>query len=435
MEKTKKDEKLTSEDSKVGSKRIWLRIALFVMAIIIAAVSFGIGLSTCSNQYKIEEGMYDFSFSSDLTDESYYELNKRLNLVYYLDNSNGTSTNNKYQTIKDFVLNKAKYFFDLFYSFEDHDLLGMNYINAHPNEDIVIDELLYNSLLDAYNKSNDHYSIFGGLLTTYYESTWTYFKVNTDSLTSETIRNDLEKIKDIYSDINNNFSLIFKENNVINFSYSNKVSEFLNSIDDQVELVRILDFNVLFNSYFLDYMSSQMKENNYLKGYFYTPNGEMSFLGDLFTTSNDISIFDIRNNNPTLIGLIKNYGTCNVSSFRTFSLNDTDKTYFNTFTYNEKTYTRNLLLSIKDCSCNEEIDTSFMISSSLNLVNLTYNHFNAIWALKDNDDSLYKKDNLISGYIEKDNDSEIHLSSYAKETYSEFKNNQNVTFKYNKIYI
>lgn len=433
MEQTKKDEKLTSDNSKVGSKRIWLRIALFVMAIIIAAVSFGIGISTCSNQYKIEEGMYDFSFSSSLNDESYYELNKRLNLVYYLDNSNGTTTNNKYQTIKDFVLDKAKYFFDLFYSFEDHDLLGMNYINAHPNEDIVIDELLYNSLLDAYNKSNEHYSIFGGLLITYYESTWTYFKVNTDSLTSETIRTDLEKIKDIYSDVNSNFSLTFKENNVINFSYSNKVSEFLNSIEDQNKLVRVLDFNILFNSYFLDYMTSQMKENNYLKGYFYTPNGEMSFLGNLFTTSNDISIFDIRNNEPTLIGLIKNYGSCNVSSYRTFSLNDTDKTYFNTFNYNNKTYTRNLLLSIKECSCNEEIDTSFMISSSLSLVNLTYNHFNAIWALKDNDNSLYKKDNLISGYIEKDNDNEIHLSNEAKKVYSDYKNGQNITFKYTKI--
>ncbi len=437
MEETKKDEITTKEqNSKVGSKSIWLRIALFVIAIIIAAVSFGIGINTCSNQYKIEEGMYDFSFNDELNDGTYYELNKRLNLVYYLDNSNGSSTNNKYQTIKDFVLEKAKYFFDLFYSFEDHDEKGMNYINAHPNEDIQINELLYNSLLDAYTKSNDNYSIFGGLLSTYYESTWTYFKVNTDSLTSKTIANDIAKIKDIYEDKENNFKLTFKENNIINFSYSDKVSDFLNSIEDQSKQVRVLDFNVLFNAYFLDYMAKAMKENNYVKGYFYTPNGEMTFLGDLFTSSNDIVIYDIRDNNvKTPIGLIKNYGACNVTSFRTFSLNDYDKSYFNTFTYNDTTYTRNLLLSIKDCSCNEEIDTSFMISKTESLIDLTYRHFNAIWALKDNDYNLYKDNEIISGYIKKGDDETIYLSENTKEIYSNYTNSQNVTFNYQKIYL
>ncbi len=183
-------------------------------------------------------------------------------------------------------------------------------------------------------------------------------------------------------------------------------------------------------------MAKAMKENNYVKGYFYTPNGEMTFLGDLFTSSNDIVIYDIRENNvKTPIGLIKNYGACNVTSFRTFSLNDYDKSYFNTFTYNDTTYTRNLLLSIKDCSCNEEIDTSFMISKTESLIDLTYRHFNAIWALKDNDNNLYKDNEIISGYIKKGDDETIYLSENTKEIYSNYTNSQNVTFNYQKIYL
>ena len=435
MEKTKKDELTTKDDdSKVGSKCIWLRIALFVIAIIIAAVSFGFGISQCTNQYKITTGLYDFNFSDDLNDESYYELNKRLNLVYYLDDSNNTSANKKYQTIKDFVLTKAKYFFDLYYSFEDHDLKGMNYINAHPNEDIQIDELLYNSLKDAYSKSNSNYSIFGGLLFTYYQSCFTYFKKNNDALNNSLIANDLNTIKEIYQDIDNNFSLTFKDNNTINFSYSSKVSSFLTSIEDQSQEVRILDFNVLFNSYFLDYMKSQMKENNYLKGYFYTPNGEMTFIGNLFTGDNEINIYDIQDKDKiTPIGIIKNRGECNVSSFRTFSLNDTDTSYFNSFSYNDKTYTRNLLLSLDTCECNETIDTSFMISSNLSLVDLTYNHFNAIWALSENNSDAYKNEDIIAGYVKKGDDDQIYLNSNAKECYYDYTISDEEIISYKKI--
>ncbi len=433
MEKTKKDDNTTKEEnSKVGSKRIVLRIALFVIAIIIAVVSFGIGISQCTNQYKIPTGLYDFNFSDDLNDETYHELNKRLNLVYYLDDSSPSSTNNKYQTIKDFVLEKAKYFFDLFYSFQDHDLVGMNYINAHPNEDIQIDELLYNSLKDAYSKSNSNYSIFGGLLTTYYESCFTYFKKNNDYLNNDTIKNDLDNIKEIYQDVDNNFSLTFKDNNIINFSYSSKVSSFLTSIEDQSEEVRVLDFNILFNSYFLDYMKSQMKENNYLKGYFYTPNGEMSFIGNLFSSDNEINIYDIKDNKVTPVGTIKNRGEVNVSSFRTFSINDSDASYFNTFTYNENTYTRNLLLSINTCACNEVVNTSFMASSSLSLVDLTYKHFNALWNLESNNDE-YKSSDVTSLYILKTEKEQIHLNENAKANYYDYQVNQEETISYKKI--
>lgn len=360
----------------VNRKHVVLRIIIFVVALVTGITLLSLYFTGI---LKYTKGY----FKTDVNYESKTLINDDISFYTYFDGNNASYS--KYaQNLNSIYSSEFNYICKLTDSINTYDgITNLAYINLNTDKDLQIEKPLYDILKDAYLKTseNKNYSLFSSSIYQTYEIVF-YSSVNNNI---EIEQSYIERISEAISIINdsNNFNLEFKDNNVINLHVSDTFSTFIN---EQQLSSSYLDLNILKDAYIIEYLASKMKENNYLNGYFISTNG---YIYSLDEYNGSMNLLTLSNDN------IEKYSTVDIKGNNSYI-------YFNYFDstnnriYKNKDQYMYTIVNIKEGSCLSNINSFFINSSSLSLVDKGYQLLNLTSFKTIEDINLYIKDNSLN---------------------------------------
>lgn len=355
----------------VNRKHVVLRIILFVVTLVTGITLLSLyftGILKYTRGY----------FKTEVAYENKLLINDDISFYTYFD-GNSASYRKYAQNLNSIYSNEYNYILKLLDSQNTYDgVINLAYINLNTDKDLKVEKPLYDILKDAYLKTNENknYSLFSSSIYQTYETIF----LSTFNNSVEIEQTYLDRINEATAIINdpNNFNLEFKDNDIINLHISTTFSSFI----AEYELpTSYLDLNILKDAYIIEYLASKMKDNNYLNSYFLSSNGYIysldSYEGsmNLLTISNDniqkYSAYDIKGN----------------SSYIYFNYFDST----NNRIYKNKDKYMYTIVNIKEGSCLSSINSFFINSSSLSLVDKGYQLLNL---------TSFKSSEEIDSYIE-----------------------------------
>ena len=257
-------------DSKKNKIIFFTGIILCILALVVAGVSFSIYFSNMGNKKGFE--VIDYVSTS--------KYNNNVSLTYYLDDSDGMSIPSKTKLIQNYYSAAIIDFYTAADEYTPIDgYVNLGYINTHPNEEIVIYDFLYDALYDAYEKTiseDSNYSLFSGYLNYFWFNNYQNYDL-ANIVEYDPLFNDTENEKLLlYTDIAKNRNLVDLE-----FYPDNKIKLVVDESLINLEEKLYLDFNYLKDAYALEYIASQLIENNFTKGYLTSQTGLSIKLGEI----------------------------------------------------------------------------------------------------------------------------------------------------------
>ncbi len=243
------------------SKNLRLRQILFIVFILVALFCFGIvakNLFSWEKEYRIVEN--NTASGNEVV------------LKYCADNKA------QYEAVKN-IYNES---YQKIYRLLDESCLyeGINniaYINAHPNQKIKVDELLYEqlSLLAEYNNNSialaPIYELYKGMFSCDAD----HQLVDYDPLLNTEIAAYVQKLLSFIND-EEHFSIELYEDNYVELNISDQYREFAQEND----INSYIDFYWLKNGFIIDYIAQQLLAAGYDQGILSCYNGYFRFLGD-----------------------------------------------------------------------------------------------------------------------------------------------------------
>lgn len=379
-----------TQELEVSEKHVKLRVIIFIIALIVAIGGIGFGIYSLVTMNNDETGWVTYTMS-DYPHASYPQYSDNLYLYYYLGEESKNS--NKGKQVARLFQSSAQEIYPLIDSNMNHEytnVYGISYINNHVGEKVQINETLYDILSDAKEKTyqeGSSYSVFSGLTNAYWKNLFaknSAFNEDNDPLTNQELKDELDLITSYVNDLSN-FSLDLENTDgkyYVTFNISSSYDDFLAN-NDYLE-VPTLDLNSLFYSYYLDYMYARFAEEGFISGTLYTHTGEMIFMSDNFSYTNDIMFYDlIEGNNVLPIGYYANKGKCYVSQIRAFPCFSTYEGEYATSMWKDslnKYVMRNLFYSYKNGYSSQTIRNSMLVEEDMNssLVDTTYLNLNGV---------------------------------------------------------
>lgn len=369
-------------DLKVSSKHLKTRIFIFVLAFLLAIFSFSYGVYSIS---KKEPGIYEIEAIRN-DDVKFY--NSGIKLYYYLEgNSNQIKSNlesisnlysNSLVNIHCLLNNKNTY----------ENYKNIAYINKHLNEDITLDETLFNIILDAYDKTlqNNGYNMFAGPL---FES-WNSILNSFEQASYEPINNPFEKerIETITELINepNNISIDVIDHNkrIIRVNVSKEIIDVLNKYEYEYGLI---DLNLLKDAYIAQFLNEELNKYEFTDGYIQFDSGLLMNM-----SSRDFGVYYLYtySDAPSKITEINVDNRICISCFKQFSLGEDNY-------YEINDILRSPFISSKTGYPFVSYLSSYIYSSNNSPVELVYNNIvlNEMNAIKDYNYVYTMKDKTI----------------------------------------
>ena len=237
------------EEVNVSSKHLVLRIILFLVFLGVGITGIVVGCTY--NSTHLEPGWHPVSCtegennSEDLTLMCYFSDGKR-------ENASQMKTVTNYYTK---LCNNAYKIFNEYKIFEETN--GVAYINAHPNEDIKVEEALYNAFKKA-NDNNVKQIFYCPIMDNYHN----LFKAESDA---EAIiydpyydLNARSMISEIIAYLNNeDVKITLKENNTVRLEVS---EEYLNYSKTN-NINKYVSFSYFYNSVIVDYIFEHLSSS------------------------------------------------------------------------------------------------------------------------------------------------------------------------------
>ena len=293
---------------KSDKKSLIKRIILFVVFLLIAVISLTYGFSACSSQYSVKEGLERIKINSIRlpNNQIITPFEGEINFYFYVEKK-------KKQSPADHLalINKAysqiayETYLTLNSNFEFDEFVSIAYINNHPNTDIKVSDLLYNTLYDAYQKTiqkDSPYNVFAGQIADFWTGIVNDSSKGVDPEFHVTNRQRLEKMVE---------SLKQKDQYRLEFNEENKTIKYVVSEEFKANLK--LDLNVLYEAYAIQEMADYLLTYNFNKGYFVSKNGFFHHLKEYWSEDNKVQI----STNLYLNNLEEErYDTLNISSFQ-----------------------------------------------------------------------------------------------------------------------
>lgn len=364
-------------------KEIYVNRKHVVLRIIIFAITLITGITLLSLYFT---GILKYTkgyFKTEVSYENKLLINDDVSFYTYFD-GNSASYRKYAQNLNSTYSNEYNYILKLLDSKNTYDgVINLAYINLNTDKDLKIEKPLYDILSDAYLKTseNKNYSLFSSSIYQTYEAIF----LSTFNNNIEIEQTYLDRINEATAIINdsNNFNLEFKDNNVINLHVSTTFSSFIN----EHELTSsYLDLNILKDAYIIEYLAGKMKENNYLNSYFISSNG---YIYSLDSYVGSMNLLTISADN------IKKYSTYDIKGNSSYI-------YFNYFDSNNNRIYKNkdiymyTIVNIKEGSCISNINSFFINSSSLSLVDKGYQLLNLTSFKSSEEINLYIKENSLN---------------------------------------
>lgn len=279
--------------TKKEKRSIIIRIVLIILllGVIIASI---IGIV---HSVKVKRGFN--RIESDYS--TLQSLSEEFEFYYYLDDDNlGSVSKNRteYTKLYSSSIEKIYMLLDSYNSYEN--INNVYYINHHINEDIQVEEILYDSLLEIYQL--DKTTLLYGNLIEFWDNQ--FYSIDDQQKRLNDPLNNLvqaQKIEDFIQSYNT-ISLEFKENHTIHLHVPTELVSKINMNETE----HYLDFSIYRNAIIMKYVKKSFIDKGYIDGYIVSNDGYVLFFGGRKNITN-FSIFDNYN------GYTSDIGSCDLS--------------------------------------------------------------------------------------------------------------------------
>ncbi len=286
------------------TKKEKMNIIIRIILVCFLAIIIGICIAVAINQLKAKEGLTKIhaDYSNYPQAEGEYEL------YYYLDDSNGTNVSTKQLTISNLYSKSLDFIYPLLDNAESYEnIKNIYYINHHPNEEIEINNVLYDYLYEIYN-INSRYILSGNAM-----ALWESFLYNIngnynyiDPFINLDIANKIEEFNLNYLDY---ISISFKGDNKIILNVDENFKFLLEDGNQYINLSYVKEAIIM------DYVKKELNNNHYYNGYIISLYGLLLDLGSNDSFDYQYLSFDNIASICSSLEIKSNYSYINIYNF------------------------------------------------------------------------------------------------------------------------
>ena len=257
------------EKIELDESNIKRRIILAILALIVAGVAIGYGISQLTSSNK-GWNIIEVNSSSQVNSGSEFTFN------YYLgENGSPTAERKALVTLYTRLCEEAYKEFDIYNDYDGYHNLA--YLNKHPNEDVNVSDTLY-SALELLNSYGNRYMFLGPVYENYVsvlyadnDTSAEYF----DQYYSEDYYNLYQDVLKFVND-NSKVNVELKGNNTVKLAVSSDYKQFFRENDFHY----YVDLNWMRNAFVADYIADGLIENGFTHGNLASHDGYSRVLGD-----------------------------------------------------------------------------------------------------------------------------------------------------------
>ncbi len=322
------------EKIELNEKNVKLRFIIFIISIVALIVS---AIFIVVGTVKKDSGWTEVLASpkTDInSDDDFY--------LYYRLGTSGNNVNAELKGLSDTYTTYLEKSYILLNEYKEYDnYKNLAYINNHPNEEVEVDEFLYNSIKEILKENNR--LLYSGLLVEYYDSLILADSYDT-ALKLNPYKNEDKKL------IVNELANYINDSNLINLELKDNykiklnVSDELLSFAEDNEYSLFLSFSYLKNAFIIDYVSDALIKNNYIYGNLSSYDGYFKNLNNDNNLLYDFNIIDINGKAPQVLGAFRTNKQVSIVSFRDFKYYVNDLTRYYEF---EDSKTINYYIDLK----------------------------------------------------------------------------------------
>ena len=354
-------------DTPMDSKKLILRVILFIVAFAIAVISFARAVVNIGAK---EEGYHEVETNAD---ENAMFYGSGISLNYYFTGSSD-EIKSKLNEVKNFYsasLNQIYKLLDAENEYEGCNNLAT--LNHNLGKEIEIDERLYQILVDAYGKTQErqNFNMFAGTVF----SEWNGILILSDAASFDPLFNESEKERlEAISEKTANlsyFSLDFvdDEKHLVKFSVSQEYLQFMEEMEISSS---ILDLNSMRDAYEVQMVAKELSQGGFLDGYLMTESGINYLMGE--HRPGAFCVYGKNEDAVPLIGTVEATQGLVFSQISAFPLLD-GKGYYSV-EKNGVIYYRYPFFSVQSGDFPEVLSTSYMATTKGNVVDTWYDLLN-----------------------------------------------------------
>lgn len=248
----------------------------------------------------------------------------------FSDGSNNKELQNEYTD----ACVKAYELFDA--ADESENYKNVAYINAHPNEEIKVDDVLYEAF-EKINKSGDR-SIYLGPIYSYYDNV---FFCNDDSQLSDYDAHENAGLADEYAQVakyasdSGSVDIKLLGDDTIELSVSEEYMKYVdeNSLDSYV------DFYWMKNAFITDYITETLMDAGFENGLLASSDGFVRAFSDIKQTASDdgsfvndngyvYKMYNGQGNTIYGVGSFAYENAMSIVTYKNYAINDNDSLYY-----------------------------------------------------------------------------------------------------------
>lgn len=248
--------RLQKEEASLSEKHLTVRIAAFVVCIVLGFTALGFAingfLSTESGWREVEAYTTEASCAGEFS------------FQYCMGQGalSATAENKQLTQLYTDVVVKAYQLFNVYEGFSG--ITNLWYLNRHPNEEVVVDEVLYRAF-SQLRDSDNRLLYLGPIYETYrglFFCQEDFQTVDYDPYQNPEIAAYYQKIADFAKDPANIELKLLGENKVC-LAVSGEYQLFA----EENEITNFLDFSWMKNAFIVDYLTETMMNNGFTNGY------------------------------------------------------------------------------------------------------------------------------------------------------------------------
>ena len=257
------------EKIELDESNIRRRVILVILALVIAGVSIGYGISQLTSSNK-GWNVIQVNSSSQINSGNEFTFS------YYLgENGSPTAERKALVTLYTRLCEEAYKEFDIYNDYDGYH--NLCYLNKHPNEDVNVSDALY-SALELLNRYGNRYMFLGPV----YENYVSVLYADSDTSAEYFDQYYSEDYYNLYQDVlkfvndNSKVNVELKGNNIVKLVVSSDYEQFFRENDFHY----YLDLNWMRNAFVADYIADGLIENGFTHGNLASHDGYSRVLGD-----------------------------------------------------------------------------------------------------------------------------------------------------------
>ncbi len=402
--RTTDKENIEIDASKMSRKQVIRRVIIIVLLVAVAAVSFASGLTS---YFSATKGWNEITVSSSIM------TGEEFTFVYNLG-AGDVSANTENKAITSLYTSALETTYQLFNVYEEYDdVVNLKTINDNPNQELVVDDILYSAferLLEADNRY-----IYLGPIYYYYDYVFSalsdYEASQYDHMIDEVLIEETSEIMEFVNSEDDVYIELLADNTII----LHVSEEYMNYIEEHELSGVYIDFYWMKNAFITDYVAEIMIENGYTNGVISSYDGYTRCLDTSGDNSFVQNVYALDSDGEAVLTCLMTYSEpYTMVRFQNFST--IDYSYL-TYTYEDGTI-RTRYLSMDDASSKYAITTLIGYSESESCVDIMLELCD-LYIDDELDTSLLTEQDLYYIYVMDNtiyyNDSTIVLSDYADE--------------------